>query len=211
MHTGERTAGPKGSVHMSDTTRSPGAIGRAERWSLRLVFGGPVSLWVPLARLVGVRVDTAADVDDAALAGAEAGAREAAQRFGAGLMATTVCTVALLVWLPVQARFMGPLAEYGFLRIEYGILSSGGPFGLALAVAAMAWLLAGLLAGLLNAAVFGGIPLVLLRRCTVAAAPAVSIAMTQGDAAFEAGQAEAYPRVAFAAQQILHPRRWGRA
>ena len=60
-----------------------------------------------------------------------------------------------------------------------------------------------------TAAVFGGIPLVLLRRCTVAAAPAVSVAMTQGDAAFAADQAAAYPRVAFAAERILYPR--GRA
>ncbi len=184
----------------------PHAIGRTEGWSLRIVFGGPVSLWVPLARLVGVKVDTAAAIDDATLAEAETGAWLAGRRFGAGLAATTACMVALFAWIPVQARLMGPYTASGFHGIAGDILGGGGPDWLAVTVASVTMLVVGLLTGLLNAAVFGGIPLLLLRRCTVAAAPAVSIAMTQGDQAFDAEQAAEYPRVAFAAERIPYPR-----
>jgi hypothetical protein len=187
----------------------PRTIGRAEGWSLHLVFGGPVSLWVPMARLVGVKVDRAAVIDDEMLVDAEAGAWLAGRRFAAGLIATTVCTLALLAWLPVQARSIGPLVHSGFDGITEGILGGGGPFWLAITVASATTTAFGVIAGLLNAAVFGGIPLALLRRCTVAAAPAVSVAMTQGDSAFATEQAVNYPRVAFAAERILYPR--GRA
>lgn len=191
------------------TDARPRAIGRAEEWSLRLVFGGPVSLWVPLARLVGVRVDPSPAIDAALLADAEAGAELAGRRFGAGLAATAIGTAGLLLWLPVQTRLLEPLTHGGFHAIAEGVLEGGGSFPAALAVASAALLLTGLLVGLANAAVFGGIPLALLRRCTVAAAPAVSIAMAQGDEATRGTQAEAYPRVAYAAERILYPR--GRA
>lgn len=43
----------------------------------------------------------------------------------------------------------------------------------------------------------GGVPLCFLWRCTCSAAPAVVIAIAQGDAALEGPQAEAHPRVAY--------------
>lgn len=184
----------------------PPAISRREELSLRLVFGGPVSLWVPLARLVGVRVDPEPTVDAALLASAEAGAELAGRRFGLGLLAATLGTVGLLVWLPVQTRLLEPLTHGGFHTIAGGILDGGGSMAVALAVASLALVVSGLVVGLANAAVFGVIPLALLRRCTVAAAPAVSVAMAQGDAATCGEQAEAYPRVAYAAERILYPR-----
>jgi len=64
----------------------------------------------------------------------------------------------------------------------------------------------GLAAGLLDLLVFGGIPLYFLRRCTEAAAPAVAVALAQGDEALDGPQAERYPRVALAAERILYPR-----
>ncbi len=187
--------------------RPPCTIGHAEGWSLRLVFGGPVSLWVPLARFVGVKVDAATGVDAARLADAEVGAWIAGRRFGAGLVATTVCTVGLFMWIPIQTRLTESFTHAGFHSIAGGVLDGGWPFWTAIAIASTATLVVGLAAGLLNAVVFGGIPLVLLRRCTLAAAPAVSIAMTQGDDAFSKEQAAIYPRVAFAAEHILHPGR----
>lgn len=190
----------------AEAAARPRAIGRAEEWSLRLVFGGPVALWVPLARLVRVRVDPQPTINSALLAEAEAGAELAGRRFGAGLLATTVGTAGLLLWLPVQTRLLKPLMGRGFHAITDGVLDGGGSFPVALAVAVAAVMVSGLIVGLTNAAVFGGIPLALLRRCTVAAAPAVSIAIAQGDEATRGEQAEAYPRVAYAAERILYPR-----
>jgi hypothetical protein len=170
------------------------------------VFGGPVSLWVPLARLVGVKIERPETVDDALLAEAEAGALLAARRFGPGLLAATVGTIGLLAWMPLELKIMNPYLEYWFEVMVYNIEEMGGPFALAMALPSIAVLLIALAAGLANAAVFGAIPLVLLRRCTKAAAPAVAIAMAQGDDAFADEQAAAYPRVAFAAERILYPR-----
>jgi hypothetical protein len=53
----------------------------------------------------------------------------------------------------------------------------------------------------------GGVPLYFLWRCTCSAAPAVVIAIAQGDSALEGPQAEAYPRVAYAAECPLYPRK----
>lgn len=184
-------------------------IGRTERWKLRLVFGGPVSWWVPLARLVGVKVSGEAAVDDESLAHAEAGALLAGQRFGAGLAATTVFVVALLAVLPAQGRLIESLSEGVFHAICARVELNGGSWALADALASLAVIAVGLSVGMLNAAVFGGVPLVLLRRCAQAAAPAVAVAMTQGDDAIDGPQAETYPRVALAAEHMLYPR--GRA
>lgn len=190
----------------SDTSARPRAIGRSEEWSLRLVFGGPVSLWVPLARLVRVKVETPAEVDSALLERAEAGAELAGRRFGPGLLAVTVATVGLFAWMPVQTRMLEPVTHEGFHTVAEGVLAGGGPYWLAIVVAGVMLLVIGVVTGLANAAVFGGVPLLLLRRCTVAAAPAVSVALAQGDAATQGAQAEAYPRVAYAAERILYPR-----
>lgn len=190
----------------TETVRVVRAIGRGEELSLRLVFGGPVSLWVPLARLVGVRVEAPEVVDDTLLADAEAGAVLAARRFGPGLVAAALGTIGLLAWLPIELRLMGPYLEGGFELMVYRIEQAGGPFALAMAVPSVAVLVVALLAGLANAAVFGAVPLLLLRRCTQAAAPAVAIAMAQGDKAFAEPQAASYPRVAYAAERILYPR-----
>lgn len=187
-------------------TNMPRAIGRTEEWSLRLVFGGPVSLWVPLAKLVGVRVDPAPTIDDALLADAEAGAELAGKRFGIGLIAVTAATVGLFVWMPLQTRLLEPLMHTGFHAVAEGVFDGSGSFFAAVSIASLTMLVIGLAAGLANAAVFGAVPLLLLRRCTVAAAPAVSIALAQGDAATRGAQAEAYPRVAYAAERILYPR-----
>jgi hypothetical protein len=184
----------------------PRAIGRAEKWSLRLVYGGPVSLWVPLARVVGVRVMAPEVVDDELLVEAEAGAVLAARRFGPGLFAATAGTAGVLAWMPRQLELMDPVMHQGFHSIAGTVLIGGGPLWLAMFVAGATLLAIATLAGALNALVFGGIPLVLLRRCTVAAAPAVSVALSQGDAAIDGVQAEEYPRVAFAAKHILYPR-----
>jgi len=188
------------------TSAGPRAISRSEEWSLRLVFGGPVSLWVPLARLVGVRVDPSPAIDDALLTKAEADAELAGRRFGAGLLAVTVATVGLFMWMPVQARLLDPLMHTGFHTVAEGVFDGSGSFLVAVSVASLTMLVIGLVAGLANAAVFGAVPLLLLRRCTVAAAPAVSIALAQGDAATRGAHAEAYPRVAYAAERILYPR-----
>ena len=53
----------------------------------------------------------------------------------------------------------------------------------------------------------GCVPLGFLWRCTCSAAPAVAIAIAQGDAAFEGPQAEGCPCVAYAAERILYPHR----
>ena len=184
----------------------PVAIGRSEELSLRLVFGGPVSLWVPLARLMGVRVHRPEAVDDAMLAEAEAGALLAGRRFGPGLIAATIGVVGLLAWMPVELSYTGPFLEHLFEFLAYRIDAGGGAFALSMAVPSVVVLVLALAVGLLNAAVFGVVPLILLRRCTLAAAPAVGIALAQGDDAFAELQAAAYPRVAFAAERILYPR-----
>lgn len=188
------------------SARDTRAISRREEISLRLVFGGPVALWVPLARLMRVKVDPSPTVDEALLAEAEAGAALAGQRFGAGLIAATVGTAGLLAWMPVQTRLMEPVLHRGFHSIAGSIMDGGGSLLVAVIVASITMLVIGLATGLINAAIFGGIPLALLRRCTVAAAPAVSVAMAQGDEATRGAQAEEYPRVAYAAERILYPR-----
>lgn len=189
-----------------DTSARPHAIGRSEEWSLRLVFGGPVSLWVPLAHLMGVTVTPAEQVDAEMLARAEAGAELAGRRFGLGLLAATLGTAGLFFWMPVQTRLLDPFMHAGFHTVADGVLDGSGSFFAAVSVASLTMLVIGLVAGLANAAVFGAVPLLLLRRCTVAAAPAVSIALAQGDDATQGAQAEAYPRVAYAAERILYPR-----
>ncbi len=193
----------------SETSPQVRTIGRAEEASLRLVFGGPVSLWLPLARLVGVKVDRDPVVDDALLAEAEAGAVLAARRFGPALAVTAVAMAAMIPWYRVQSALLLPLTYGGFHKVAGGVLDGGMPFWVAMTVATATMVLGGLIVGLLDALVFGAAPLFLLRRCMLAAAPAVSLAMAQGDDAFEVTQAERYPRLAYAAERILYPR--GRA
>lgn len=189
----------------ADIRRGNQPISRVERAWLRLVFGGPVSLWVPLARLVGVKVDRAADVDDALLASAEAGAREAARRFPAGLLATAACVLGVFVWLPVERGLLEPYTTGWFDVLAYRLLGDGVSFWLAMLVASAAIIGVSVVVGIANALVFGALPLLALRRCTRAAAPAVSIAITQGEAAISGPQAAAYPRVAYAAERMLYP------
>lgn len=195
-----------------DPETSPQArtIGRAEEASLRLVFGGPVSLWLPLARLVGVKVNPAPVIDDALLSEAEAGAVLAGRRFGPALAVTTVAMIAMIPWYRVQSAFLLPQTYAGFHKVASGVLEGGMPFWVAMVVATATVVLAGLIVGLLDALVFGAVPLFLLRRCMLAAAPAVSLAMAQGDDAFLPEQAERYPRVTYAAERILYPRGRGR-
>lgn len=193
-------------------TTGASEIGRGEQAWLRLVFGGPVSWWVPLARVVGVRVNVPDEVDDRLLAEAEAGAALAVQRFWPGLVATTVGVVAILTWLPVQRRMLGVFMHGLFHTVSDGMVYDGSPIWIATLVASTTVLAAGLIAGLGNALVFGGVPLWFLRRCTKAAAPAVGVAMAQLDDAFAEPQAGRYPRLAFAARQLLHPPKgWRRA
>ncbi|MHB8706281.1 MAG: hypothetical protein ACYC77_07195 [Coriobacteriia bacterium] len=191
-----------------DSTPGTSAIGRLERTWMYLVYGGPVSWWVPMARIVGVKVDRDVTVDDTVLAHAEEGAATAARLFGPGLTATTVGVIALLVLLPSQLKFVGPFLEFEFDVVSHYTELAGVPYWLQMTAASAGPMLTSLAVGILNAVIFGGIPLFFLRRCTVAAAPAVSIALAQGDDATHGAQALAYPRVALAARSILHPRRW---
>lgn len=181
-------------------------IGRTERTWLRLVFGGPVSLWIPLARLVGVPVERGIEVDDVVLARAEAGASEAARRFPAGLFAASLSVVAVLAWLPVEIALLEPYTHVWFHRLAYAATDSGAPDWAALVLASAMLMGVGTLVGLGNAIVFGALPLWVLRCCTLVAAPAVAIAIEQGDAAIDGQQAITYPRVAYAAERILYPR-----
>lgn len=185
---------------------APCAIGAAERAWLRLVFGGPVSLWIPLARLVGVVVERDVAVDERRLAHAEAEAAEAARRFPAGLIAVTVGVAGLLLWLPAERAIVEPYSGMLFERIAIGLKAGGASFWTAMVVTSAILMVASLGVGLLNALVFGGVPLYFLRRCTCSAAPAVAIAIALGDAAIDGPHAGAYPRVAYAAERILHPR-----
>lgn len=188
------------------TGREPRPIGRTERVWLRLVFGGPVALWVPLARLVGVKVARDITVDDALLSDAEAGASEAARRFPAGLFAATAGVVGLLLWLPVERVMLEPYTTRWFDLIARRLTESGVSFWPAMMVTSTALLGVGVAVGIANALVFGAIPLLVLRRCTSVAAPAVAVAIAQGDAAIDGPGASAYPRVAYAAERILYPR-----
>ncbi|MBN2248506.1 MAG: hypothetical protein JW733_07390 [Coriobacteriia bacterium] len=190
----------------TDDGHEPLPIERTERAWLRLVFGGPVKLWVPLARLVGVRVEHVGEIDEALLARAEAGAIEAARRFPAGLLAATAGVVGVIAWLPIQSGLLESYTHGWFHMFVYRLTEGGAPFWLAMALASAMLMGVGAATGLANAVVFGALPLLVLRRCTLVAAPAVSIAIAQGDAATEGLQALAYPRVAYAAERILYPR-----
>lgn len=178
----------------------------AERAWLRLVFGGPVRLWIPMARLVGVKVERDIEVDDTVLAIAEHGAIEAARRFPAGLLATALGVVGLLLWLPVERGLLEPHTTRWFDVLAEGLMRDGMTFSLAMLVTSAALVGVGVFVGMANAAVFGALPLFILRRCTCAAAPAVSVAIIQGDAAIDGPQAAEYPRIAYAAEHILYPR-----
>lgn len=184
----------------------PHGIGRWERHSLYLVFGGPVSWWLAMAHAVGVRVDPPVTVDDTVLADAERSALEASRRFGPGLVATAISVAALIPWLPVQRGLLEPIGHLEFHAVADVLLASGASFTTAVAAGSVMLLGISLAAGLLNLLVFGGIPLYFLRRCTVAAAPAVAVALAQGGEALDGLQAVRYPRVALAAERILHPR-----
>lgn len=198
-----------GGVSLGEQITATGALGRGEQAWLRLVFCGPVSWWVPLARLMGVRVHVPADVDDPLLAEAEAGALLAVRRFWPGLLATAVAAAALLSWLPIQREWLEGWTHGTFHTIANGMLLDGSSAWLSLLVATTTMVVFGLIAGLCNAFVFGGVPLLLLRRCTKAAAPTVGVAMAQRDDAFADEQAQHYPRLAYAARVLLHPRtRW---
>ncbi|MRS12853.1 MAG: hypothetical protein EG823_07250 [Actinobacteria bacterium] len=61
--------------------------------------------------------------------------------------------------------------------------------------------------GVSNAAVFGFVPMVLLRRSTVAAAPAVAIALACRSGAAGEDECDGYPLVSYAVSRILHGRR----
>lgn len=189
-----------------------GALGRGEQAWLRLVFGGPVSWWVPLARFLGVRVSVPSEVDDVLLAEAEAGAVLAVRRFWPGLLAATLGVAGLLAWLPIEARMLEVLTHDAFHTISDGLYYGGSPAWVGTLLASVTVIVGGILVGLGNAIVFGGLPMVLLRRCARAAAPAVGVTMAQHDDAFAAEQAERYPRLAFAARHLLYPRTgWRRA
>jgi len=184
----------------------PQGIGRWERRSLHLVFGGPASWWVPMARAVGVHVEPPLAVDDTVLADAERSALEASRRFGPGLAATAISVAALIPWLPIQRDVLEPIGHMEFHAIADGLLASGASFTTAVAWGSVMLLGISLAAGLFNLLVFGGIPLYFLRRCTVAAAPAVAVALAQGDTALDGPQAARYPRLALAAERMLYPR-----
>lgn len=190
----------------ADSEREARPIGRTERTWLRLVFGGPVALWVPLARLVGVRVARDIAVDDALMADAEAGASEAARRFPAGLLAATAGVVGLLLWLPVERGLLEPYSVRWFDLLARRLLDGGMPFWSAMFVTSTALLGVGAAVGIANALVFGAVPLLVLRRCTSVAAPAVAVAIAQGDLVIDGPDASRYPRVAYAAERILYPK-----
>ncbi|MCE5203298.1 MAG: hypothetical protein ABFC80_04600 [Coriobacteriales bacterium] len=181
-------------------------IGSLERTWLGLVFGGPVQLWVALARLVGVQVAKGATVDDELLADAEAGAMLAARWFPWGLAATAVSLAGIAIWSPVETRLMSAAADVGFDVIFTATDSRGVPWGFALWLASAGPVLLGGMVGILNACVFGGIPLYLLRRSASAAAPAVSVALAQREGDTAAPEAERYPRVHYAVDCVLHGR-----
>lgn len=182
-------------------------ITRLERAGLRLVFSGPASWWVPLARIVGVRVEAASDTGETALAHAEDRAAAAVRWFAPGLVATTLALVALALWSPVELELMRPVMAIEFSAVEYYLELAGVPFWLVMFAASVGPIATGVAVGVMNAFVFGGIPLYLLRRCAAEAAPAVGVALAQGDEAFAEPQAVVYPRVAYAAERMLYPRR----
>lgn len=188
---------------MTDSRES--GISALERHGLTLVYAGPVSVWVWMARAVGVKVDPEAVVDERLLSDAESGARVAARWFTAGLIATAVCIAALAAWSPVQASLLDACIHVGFHELVDEALAVGLSFSAAIACAGAATMLTGLLVGLLNALVFGGVPLFLLRNSTAAAAPAVSVAIAHRGGSFD-NVPSAYPRVALAVDRILDTR-----
>lgn len=177
-------------------------IGEFERLSLGLVFGGPVSLWLPLAKLVRVRIDPDPVISEESLSHAESQAYLAGRRFNVAGIATLLCLTAAVVILPAQTVRIGPFISYGFEVINGWILSTGLPWWIAEPFASLATLLFAAVIGLLNAAVFGLLPLVFLRRSAEAAAPAVSIVLADGDHLTD-GTIAGHPRVVLAAERLL--------
>jgi hypothetical protein len=190
-------------------TPSDGAIGSAERAGLSLVFGGPVWLWIAMARIVGVRVDAQPILDDELLARAERDAHAATAWFTAGLIATFICLGALGAWSPTQAAMMEDVMHVEFHAVTDGAIAGGMHWLLAVTLASAVLVATGLAVGMANATVFGGIPLYLLRRSTVAAAPAVSVALAHRAGALAEGRLVSYPRVEIAVERVLTTRRRG--
>jgi hypothetical protein len=178
-------------------------IGRAEQAGLRLVFGGPVLLWVWLARLVGVRVVASADVDDESLSRAEAKAHESTKWFAWGLAATTACVFVMYFWSPIQAGFLGPIMVRGFDEVVYTSMDAGLPRMTGAGIACVAEILLATVVGIVDAVVIGGVPIFLLRGATVAAAPAVSIALARRDGLVAPDEISRFPRVAYAVDRVL--------
>lgn len=194
---------------MADGTEHASDIGALERVWLGLVFGGPVSAWLAMARIMRVPVDAEADTGDDLYRHAEAGARTAARWFPYGLAATAIAVAAFFAWSPVQARLMESVMQTGFHAIAGGVLAKGGPYVVAIAAASVTLLAMGLVVGVANASVFGLAPLFVLRRSTAAAAPAVSVALARKAGSLEMADYAEYPRVAFAVETILNRRRSG--
>lgn len=191
---------------MTSEPEGHGEIGSLERAGLSLVFGGPVSWWVRLARVIGVKVPAEAVVDEPLLSHAESGAREAGHWFNGALLATTFCMIGLFVWSPIQAAFLEPYVHYGYHTVVRAALDHGASWSAALGVAGGLVNVIGLLAGLLNALIFGGIPLFFLRATAEAASPAVSVALARQAGAYVEAP-DGYPRVALAVDTILNERR----
>lgn len=191
----------------ADQSNDTESIRGLERVGLELVFGGPISMWVSMAGLIGIKVDRDAVVDDAHLAHAEDQAQVAASRFTLGLIAAIVCVAAVAVLLPMEASRMGPFLDIGFESIAIQALVVGLPWSVAEVLAAATMVLMGIAIGVMNATVLGGIPIHLLRRCARAAAPAVSIALARQAGTIGAGEMSGYPRVTYAVTRILGPRR----
>lgn len=181
-------------------------LGSVEHAGLSLVFGGPVSWWVRLARIIGVKVPAEAVVDAPLLSHAESRAREAGRWFGGALLATTACMVGLFVWSPLQASFLQPYMHFGYHTVVRAALDHGVSWSAALGFAGGLVNAIGLLAGVLDAVIFGGIPLFFLRATAEAASPAVSIALARQAGAYP-GPPDGYPRVSLAIETILGGRR----
>lgn len=192
---------------MAEGNASTQEISSLERVWLGLVFGGPMSAWLTMARIMRVQVDADSPTGESRFADAEAGAQLAARWFPYGLAATALAVASFFAWSPVQTRLMEPVMHTGFHAVAADVLAKGGPDATAMAVATGTMVAMGLVAGVTNAIVFGLLPLVVLRRSTLAAAPAVSVALARKAGSLELRDFEAYPRLSFAVETILGPRR----
>ncbi|NTW29516.1 MAG: hypothetical protein HGA39_09185 [Coriobacteriia bacterium] len=182
----------------------PGAMDSIERLSMALIFAGPVSLWVRAARLFGVKVVAAPAVDSSLLLRAEGDACAAVRRFALALVATVICLlVLLLAVLPLQATFVRPLIGEGFDLVANSALASGMSRSAAGSTASAVITLLILAFGLLNAALISAIPVYLFRSATLAAAPAVSVALAHRTQPIDPDRLNSYPRVAYAIERVL--------